>query len=211
MLNIEKVIENFEIIKSDKALKILINNIDKSENNVCDKILYIVAGPNGSGKSTLIVNCYKQKLIDVKYINADIFVKTIFNNIKDEKEKNYRAMYYTIDKVKSCLNQNQSLIYETVLSHPSKLEIINEFKEKGFKIFSIFITPNDPNINIERVKKRVNEGGHNVPQNKIIERYYRSNKLKNDLKLISDEYYEIDNTNYPKIIDIKESDKEESK
>ncbi len=211
MLNIEKVIENFEIIKSDETLKILINDFEKSENKDFNKILYIVAGPNGSGKSTFIANCYKQECIDAKYINADIYAKTIFNDIKDEKERNYRAMYFTIEKVKSYMNENYSIIYETVLSHPSKLEIINEFKEKGFKIFSIFITPNDPNINIERVKKRVNEGGHNVPQNKIIERYYRSNKLKNDLKLISDEYYEIDNTNYPKIIDIKENDKEESK
>lgn len=54
-------------------------------------------------------------------------------------------------------------------------------------------------MNIVRVAKRVEEGGHNVDQEKIRQRFYRSNELKKELVKLSDVYYEIDNTQLPKI------------
>lgn len=70
-----------------------------------------------------------------------------------------------------------SFAFETVFSHPSKLEIIRRAKEKGYRIYLYFITTEDPQINIDRVKLRVMKGGHNVPENLIEERYYKAMKL----------------------------------
>ena len=198
MIGVENVVKAFEIIPSDKANEILLKNMDNSgEKNW----LYVFAGPNGSGKSTLIANFYKSGIFkNVKYINADIYAKTIFKDVKDEKDRNYQAMFYTMENIKNNINSKDSVIYETVMSHPSKLDLIKEYKENGYKIFSIFISPNSPAINIKRVAKRVKEGGHNVDQEKITQRFYRSNVLKEDLMKLSDVYYEIDNSNLPKIV-----------
>lgn len=197
MIGVENVVKSFEIIPSDKANEILLKNMDNSgEKN----FLYVFAGPNGSRKSTLIANFYKLGIFkNVKYINADIYAKTIFKDVKNEKERNYQAMFYTMENIKNNIKSKNSVIYETVMSHPSKLDLIKKYKENGYKIFSIFISPNKPSINIKRVAKRVEEGGHNVAQEKITQRFFRSNALKEDLMKLSDVYYEIDNTNLPKI------------
>lgn len=197
MIDIEKVVNSFEIIPSNKANYILLKNM---ENNGEKKVLYVFAGPNGSGKSTLIANIYKNDMLkDVRYINADIYARTLFKNIKDEKDRNYQAMFYTMNKIKENIVSGDSVVYETVMSHPSKLDIIKDYKENGYKVFSVFISPQSPEVNIVRVAKRVEEGGHNVDQEKIRQRFYRSNELKKELVKLSDVYYEIDNTQLPKI------------
>jgi predicted ABC-type ATPase len=60
------------------------------------------------------------------------------------------------------------------MSHPSKLNIFKQAKEAGYRVQLFFLATSDPQINVARVRGRVREGGHNVPEDKIIERYYRS-------------------------------------
>jgi predicted ABC-type ATPase len=75
------------------------------------------------------------------------------------------------------LNAGISFAFETVFSHPSKLEIMREAKEKGYRIYLYFITTEDPQINIDRVKLRVQKGGHPVPEDLISKRYFKTMKL----------------------------------
>ncbi|MBQ8761836.1 MAG: zeta toxin family protein [Clostridia bacterium] len=164
------------------------------------KTLYIFAGPNGSGKSTLIANLYLNKKLDVEYVNADIYCNTIFTDILDETERNTRAMFYTTNKVEDYINLGKSFCYETVFSHISKVDLIKKAKENGYKIISTFVYTNSPQINIKRVQKRVKQGGHNVPNEKIISRYKRSLELSKTLKQLSDVYTEFDNSKQQKII-----------
>ena len=201
MLNIQKVIKNFEVYTYSKTNNILINNTT----NFGDKnILYVVAGPNGSGKSTFIANAYELGFLSTtKYVNADITAQTQNYNGKNIAEKNYLAMFDTMNLLKNLASTHQSIIYETVLSHPSKVDIVKLFKNNNYKIFTIFISPNNFNINIERVKTRVLQGGHDVPVDKIKNRFNKSHQLKLELKKLSDIFYEIDNSILPTIINIE--------
>ena len=198
MLNIKETLDNFKIYTYSQANKILLNNI----NNSGDKgTLYIVAGPNGSGKSTLIANFYAQNMLkNVKYINADIIAQLYLLDNPNSNNIDYLAMHKTMRLVEDTATTNQSIVYETVLSHESKLEIVKLYKQNNYKVISIFISPNDSQINIQRVGIRVSEGGHNVPEDKIVSRFERSHLLKNQLQKLSDEYYEIDNSTYPTLI-----------
>jgi predicted ABC-type ATPase len=72
------------------------------------------------------------------------------------------------------LSQNNTFTFETVLSHPSKLDFLQQAKELGYKNYLYFICTVDPEININRVAQRVALKGHSVPKNKIITRYYSS-------------------------------------
>jgi predicted ABC-type ATPase len=67
--------------------------------------------------------------------------------------------------------------FETVFSHPSNIDIIKDATKKGFSVYLYFIATESPEINIYRVQNRVKLKGHNVPEDKIISRYYRSLEL----------------------------------
>lgn len=72
------------------------------------------------------------------------------------------------------LDQCDRFSFETVMSHPSKLDIMKHAKEKGFKVYLYFVSLQDPALNVLRVKTRVNQGGHDVEEEKIISRYGRT-------------------------------------
>ena len=158
------------------------------------KYMYVFAGPNGSGKSTLIANLYNKYAISEHYNNADIIAKQIKGSVIDQAKRDYIAMGYTTDMVKKHIENGDSFAYETVLSHKSKLDIVKYAKDNGYKIVTYFVYTKSPKINVERVERRVEQGGHNVPKEKIVDRYYRSIDNAKELKELSDEFYTFDNS-----------------
>ncbi|GGZ25676.1 hypothetical protein GCM10007049_17770 [Echinicola pacifica] len=96
---------------------------------------------------------------------------------------------------KKLLEGGAKFSFETVFSHSSKLEIIRKAKEEGYKVYLYFISTEDPEINIHRVKKvRVIQNGHDVPKEKIISRYYRSMDLMYEAAQLCYQAYFFDNS-----------------
>lgn len=84
---------------------------------------------------------------------------------------------------------------ETVMSHESKLQFIERAKSKGFKVYLYFVSLADPELNKHRVHTRVSQGGHDVDEEKIENRYYRTmDNLLPALRLSNDAYL-FDNSN----------------
>ena len=92
------------------------------------------------------------------------------------------------------LKQQNTFSFETVMSHPSKVDFLKKAKNNGFKTYFYFITTQDPTINIKRIGFRVSKGGHNVSEEKIIERYYRTMDLLYDAFVIADTAFIFDNS-----------------
>lgn len=67
-----------------------------------------------------------------------------------------------------------SFSFETVMSHPKKIEVFKNAQADGFRNYLYFVATESPEINISRVQIRVKKGGHDVPSNKVIDRYYRT-------------------------------------
>ena len=74
--------------------------------------------------------------------------------------------------------------FETVGSHPSKVEFLKQIKDKGYSICILFVSTENPEINVRRVKERHRSGGHDVPPEKVRSRYARTMTL-------FPEYYEV--------------------
>ena len=60
------------------------------------------------------------------------------------------------------------------MSFPDKLEFLRKAQLKGYRTYLYYVATDDPDINISRVRNRVQLGGHSVPEDKIVNRYYRS-------------------------------------
>lgn len=87
-----------------------------------------------------------------------------------------------------------SFTFETVMSHISKVEFLREAKKQGYRTYLYFVSTVDPEINISRVKYRVKMGGHDVPEDKIKQRYQRSMDLLMQAVEVSDRTYIFDNS-----------------
>ena len=60
------------------------------------------------------------------------------------------------------------------MSHRSKIDILVQAQQAGYRTYLYFVATDDPTINISRVRNRVALSGHDVPADKIVTRYYRS-------------------------------------
>jgi predicted ABC-type ATPase len=67
-----------------------------------------------------------------------------------------------------------SFTFETVMSHPSKVDFMRKARDAGYRVYFYYIATSDPEINKSRVRERVNLGGHDVPADRVESRYYRS-------------------------------------
>lgn len=124
-------------------------------------MLLVIAGPNGSGKSTIT-----QFFETVgTYTNADEVVKATGMSVID-------AAKFVDKKRYESIKNKQDFTFETVLSSKYKLDILEKAKSNGYFIKCVFVLTADPQINVERVNARVASGGHEVPGDKIISRYY---------------------------------------
>jgi predicted ABC-type ATPase len=92
------------------------------------------------------------------------------------------------------LNAGQSFSFETVLSHPSKIEILRHAQLKGYRTYLYYIATEDPAINLARVRVRVAQGGHDVPEDKVRSRYDRSLSLLYDAIRMTNRAYVFDNS-----------------
>ena len=157
------------------------------------------AGPNGSGKSTIIKK-YEDRMKDFLYVNADNIAREYFSHIEDYVQRNLLAAQYADELRNELLSSNQKFAFETVLSTPRNLELLKEAKNKGYEVEVHYVLTTDPNINVQRVGHRVSQGGHDVPESKIIERYHRCIKLLPEVLEASDKATVYDNSDKYKII-----------
>ena len=93
------------------------------------------------------------------------------------------------------LKRHLSFSFETVFSHPAKIEILKKAQTEGFRTYMYFVATESPNINTKRIQERVKNGGHSVPEDKTIARYYRCiEQIKTALPYLHRAYF-FDNTN----------------
>lgn len=137
-----------------------------SENN---KQLWLLAGGNGAGKSTF----YHTQLepLGLPFVNADLIARELF---PEAPEKNsYTAAKITAELRDKLIIEGRSFCFETVFSHPSKIDFMARAKALGYQLILVFIHLNHVNLNKARVSQRVEQGGHNVPDDKVEDRIPR--------------------------------------
>ena len=92
-----------------------------------------------------------------------------------------------------------SFTFETVMSGPDKVAFLQKAQQAGFRTYLYYVATEDPEINISRVHYRVKVGGHPVPEDKIISRYFRSLELLPEAVSYSDRTYIFDNSGHERV------------
>lgn len=161
--------------------------------------LYIVSGCNGAGKTTASFTVLPEMLGCREFVNADEIARGLspFQPEKVAVEAG-RIMLQRIDEL---LKKQEDFAIETTLATRSYVQTIKKAKEKGYNVTLVYFWLDSPELAIARVKRRVTEGGHNIPEEVIRRRYKKG--IQNLFQLfipICDYWILIDNSQKPYII-----------
>ena len=136
------------------------------------KKCYIIAGPNGAGKTTFANEFLPIEAECLNFVNADLIAYGLspFQPDKIGIEAG-RLMLKHIDE---CVRKNVSFAFETTLSGKGYEKKIKRWKSQDYEIIIYYLKLPSVDIAIERVKLRVSQGGHDVPEQDIKRRFERS-------------------------------------
>ncbi|GHF51555.1 zeta toxin family protein [Seohaeicola zhoushanensis] len=153
--------------------------------------LVLLAGPNGAGKSTLYQTRVAPSFAG-PFINADIIQR---DELQDASmQASYEAARIAGTRRDEMLAAGRSFATETVFSHPSKLEIIETARARGYIVVVMHVGVEGADLSVARVRGRHEEGGHDVPEDKIRARYDRGQALIRAAVLRADRGIVFDNS-----------------
>lgn len=139
-------------------------------------VLWIIAGPNGSGKSSL----YNRTDIEgwggsVWIINPDLLTAKI---VETEQLLPMDANLAAVQRVETWLDASidayQTVGVETVLSSSKYRRLVSKARQRGFEVRMIYVVLATVDLQLERIRQRVRDGGHDVPPDKVLDRRRRS-------------------------------------
>lgn len=143
--------------------------------------LYILAGCNGAGKTSVAYTLLPDVVNCNEFVNADEIARGLSPfNVEGVAFEAGRIMLNRIDFL---LDKRVDFAIETTLSTRSYVQLIKQAKRIGYELTLIYSCLHSVELAKERVKSRVEQGGHNIPTDVIERRYIRSLKNLNDLYL----------------------------
>ena len=133
------------------------------------KIILIIAGPNGAGKTTLAQDFLLREEGSPEFINADLIARGI-SPVAPESVA-IEAGMLMLDKIRQKAGRGESFAFETTLSGLSYSRYIPVWRDNGYHVRLIFLTLPSADVAVDRVRIRVERGGHNVPEAVIRRRF----------------------------------------
>jgi predicted ABC-type ATPase len=129
-------------------------------------VVVALAGPNGAGKTTFYYAHLQSA--GLRFVNADVLAREL--GIEP-----YAAARVASGIRRELVNQRESFVFETVFSDPvgEKLAFLKDAAQAGYNTILCFIGTAGPQVSEQRVAMRVSQGGHDVPAQKLKERFPR--------------------------------------
>jgi predicted ABC-type ATPase len=136
--------------------------------------LVVIAGPNGAGKTTFYETFLAS--LPLPFVNADRIARTLAP--EDPASIAYGAAEVADRERRELLALRRSFIMETVFSDPAgdKLGFLRDAQAAGYAVILLFVGIESPDLSILRVTQRVLEGGHDVPPDKLQQRFPRTQR-----------------------------------
>ena len=136
------------------------------------KRIIIIAGPNGAGKTTLAREFLPNEAECPTFINADLLAGGL-NPLQPERAA-IQAGRLMLEMIDACVRRGENFAFETTLSGRGYARMIPRWQEQGYWVTLIFLRLSSPEASISRVRQRVEQGGHDVPEDVIRRRFHAS-------------------------------------
>ena len=131
--------------------------------------IIIIAGPNGAGKTTFAREFLPQEAHCPVFVNADLIAAGLSPFAPEAAAiKAGRIMLAEIDEH---VAQQRSFSFETTLAGRGYSAKIPQWRAAGYRVSLYFLSLPHADMAVERVRVRVSQGGHNIPESVIRRRF----------------------------------------
>lgn len=146
--------------------------------------LYMIAGPNGAGKTTTALRLLPGFLSMHEFVNADEIGRGL--NPLNPDGQAILAGRLMLQRIDTLIAAGKSFAFETTGASHAFAEKMRRAKTAGYNLGLVYLWLPDATFAKSRVKLRVTQGGHNIPEDAIERRYSRGlhNLLKTYLPLV---------------------------
>lgn len=131
--------------------------------------LYIISGCNGAGKTTASYSLLPEMLECSEFVNSDEFAKSL--SPFHPENASIQASRYMLMKIRYLLKKQSDFAVETTLATRTLLKTVRMAQSAGYSVTLLYFWLDSPELAVERVKARVESGGHNIPEETIRRRY----------------------------------------
>ena len=134
--------------------------------------IYVIAGPNGVGKTTFADKYLPDEAKQLEFVNADLIARGLSPYDPDVVAMD--AGRIAIGHIRQLVADKIGFAWETTMSGRSAAGWLREAKAAGFTLKCYFIWVRQPEITLTRIRQRVVEGGHNIPEAVSRRRFFKT-------------------------------------
>lgn len=159
------------------------------------KKMFIIAGCNGAGKTTASYTVLPDMLDCKEFVNADEIAKGLspFN----PESVSLAAGRIMLSRIRELMKEGVDFAFETTLATRSYAKLVKKAQRRGYYVTLVYFWLASPDLAIDRVRHRVEAGGHHIDNETVIRRY--QNGLANFFELylpVCNNWMIFDNTKF---------------
>jgi predicted ABC-type ATPase len=155
--------------------------------------IIIIAGPNGAGKTSFAneyLSSFRGRFV---FLNADEIARDMGDPGLSQTRIDLRAGREMLTRIDECIEGGSNLLFETTLATLSYARKISTWREAGCTVALVYLRLPNAEMSIERVRRRVAQGGHGIPEDVLRKRFPKSLEYYDNLyKRLVDEWYTWD-------------------
>jgi len=134
--------------------------------------IYVIAGPNGVGKTTFANKFLPEEAKQLAFVNADLIARGLSPYAPDVVA--IEAGRIALGRIRQLIRQGAGFTWETTLSGKSAVGWLREARAAGFTLKCYFLWASQLEVVLARIRQRVLEGGHNIPEDVSRRRFFKT-------------------------------------
>lgn len=132
----------------------------------------MLGGPNGAGKSTVAPEVVGAHLGIVSFVNADVIARGLAGFAPQAAD--LAAGRLMLARLRELSSVRRDFAFETTLASRTFGPWLRRLRAGGYEVHLYYVWLRSADLAVERVRRRFESGGHNVPEPDVRRRYARS-------------------------------------
>lgn len=156
------------------------------------KQIEIITGPRGSGKTTFARAYFKIRNCSFRFINAEAIAVGL--SLKNPERTASAARKVMLSAIRKAIDKGESLAFESTLAKKEELNLLRKARSKEYSVRIYFLYLNNSSLNLQRIRKRIKEGGHAISKPTVVKTSPQSFvSFWNKSRLLCDDWIVFDN------------------